>query len=176
MQNHRKTTNKGIHCRIRNSLGVYQAMEWYRKNKPQGKEYVLSPSQFYKIIRETNNAVARRFLQTGEFMFPLGLGKLIVTETHPKTCFKDGTLVTSLPVDWDTTFKLWDEDPQSLKEKRLVRFVTDRVCRITYRRDRATYRNRTYFDFKPNTIMKRALKNSLNEGKFTTYEQYKMIN
>ena len=50
----RKLTEHREH-KIRNSLGVYDAYKYYRKNKPKDKQYVLSESQYFSIIRQINN-------------------------------------------------------------------------------------------------------------------------
>nr|DAU83974.1 MAG TPA: hypothetical protein [Crassvirales sp.] len=34
---------------------------------------------------------------------------------------KDGEIITNLPIDWDSTLKLWYEDEESYKNKTIVR-------------------------------------------------------
>ena len=47
-----RKVNQPREYKVRNSLGVYDGYKWYRKNKPDGKEFVLSESQYFAIIRK----------------------------------------------------------------------------------------------------------------------------
>ena len=40
-----KKVNQPREYKVRNSLGVYDGYKYYRKNKPDSKEYVLTESQ-----------------------------------------------------------------------------------------------------------------------------------
>ena len=171
----RKTTNKGKQYSIRNSLGVYQAMCWYRKHRPKDKDYILTPGQFYSIIREVNNAVVRDFIASGEIMFPLGMGKVTVADNPTGVYTKNGKTVINYPIDWDSTLHLWETDKESREQKRLVRFNVDTCCKIIYN-PLGGYTNCRYFIFKENTFMRRALRKAVSNKSITIYERYKMIN
>ena len=49
-----KKVNQPREYKVRNSLGVYDGYKYYRKNKPDNKEYVLTESQYFAIIRKIN--------------------------------------------------------------------------------------------------------------------------
>lgn len=49
-----KKVNQPREYKVRNSLGVYDGYKYYRKNKPDSKEYVLTESQYFAIIRKIN--------------------------------------------------------------------------------------------------------------------------
>jgi hypothetical protein len=58
----RKTT-------INNSYGVYDAYKYYRKNKPKDPKYILSESQYFAIVRQTNLLLAQELLEQKDIVF-----------------------------------------------------------------------------------------------------------
>ena len=53
--------NKSRVHKVKNSLGIYDAYKWIRKNKWLGMS-PISEHDFYAIIRTVNKALANKFL------------------------------------------------------------------------------------------------------------------
>ena len=64
--------------KVRGSWGVYDAYKWYRKNKPHSKEFVLTESQYFTIIRRINMALREELLKGNDVKLPCKLGQLLM--------------------------------------------------------------------------------------------------
>lgn len=159
--------------KVSGSWGVYDAYKWYRKNKPKGKEFVLTESQYFSIIRRINLALGEELICKGELKFPCRLGQLEIRKYIPTITTEGKKIKTNLPIDWDTTLKLWYEDKQCYEDKMLVRINVPEVYRIIYNKNKANYNNKTFYQFTPNRELKLKLKHTIRENpNFDAYELY----
>ncbi len=151
--------------KVRNSLGVYDAYKYYRKNKPDSKEYVLTESQYFAIIRKINLLLADELLLGEDIRLPKSMGTIELRkfETGAKIG-KDGKLHVNLPIDWDKTLKLWYEDQGAYKDKVLVKMEEKESFKIYYNRESATYNNKSYYEFMPNRDLKIRVKQNIKKG------------
>lgn len=142
---------------IKNSYGVHDYMKFYRKTRPRSKEYVLTPQQYYKIVRTIGLKISE-VLATGQPIdFPERMGRVTVRRYEAKLEFKNGKLVTSLPIDWKRTLMLWYEDSESKKKKTLIRCEDTDMYRFIYIKMLAAYNNKNYYEFKFNRFLKKKL-------------------
>lgn len=161
----KKVDSPRVH-KVHKSFGVYDAYKWYRKNKPNDKKYVLTESQYFKIIRNINNALRELLILGYEVPLPERLGKLEVRK-YPVLITKDGDKIkTNLPIDWNATLKLWYEDDQLFKDKYLVRVNTPELFKIFYNKSSANYNNKSYYQFSANRELKRGIKNATKENPY----------
>lgn len=159
----RKTT-------IKNSYGVYDAYKYYRKNKPKAKEYIISESQYFSIIRTLNLLLCEEILNQKDIVFPLAMGRVEVRKYTPEVKFdKDGKIKTSYPIDWDSTIRLWYEDDISRKKKLILKKKEKEVFRIGYNKSHARYKNKEYYEFKVNRALKLSLRDVIREGDFDAF-------
>ena len=170
--NIRKVNDSRKH-KVTNSWGVYDAYKWYRKNKPKDKKYILSEGQYFTIIRRINEALREEFVLDGDFVLPCRMGRLEIRK-HPALSTSDGKKIkTNLPIDWDTTLKLWYEDEESYKNKTLVRSNVPEIFRVYYNKSKANYENKSFYQFSTNRELKRlikaAIKNNINFDAFVNY-------
>ena len=170
--NIRKVNDSRKH-KVTNSWGVYDAYKWYRKNKPKDKKYILSEGQYFTIIRRINEALREEFVLDGDFVLPCRMGRLEIRK-HPAIITSDGKKIkTNLPIDWDTTLKLWYEDEESYKNKTLVRSNVPEIFRVYYNKSKANYENKSFYQFSTNRELKRlikaAIKNNINFDAFVNY-------
>lgn len=56
--------------KIKNSLGVYDAYKWIRKNKWLNIGEPVTEHQFYYIVRNINNCLAENLLLGEDIVFP----------------------------------------------------------------------------------------------------------
>lgn len=149
--------------KVSGSLGVYDAYKWYRKNKPAGKQYILNESQYFTIIRRINLALRDELLKGNDLKFPAKMGQLEIRKYLP-TITNDGKEIkTNLPIDWNTTLKLWYEDKKAFEEKFLVRINVPEIYRVFYNKSDANYNNKSFYQFTPNRELKIGLKHSIKE-------------
>ena len=155
--------NKSRVHKVKNSLGVYDAYKWLRKNKWLDIE-PISEHDFYAIIRAVNKALAKSFLHLGSIKLPLRMGEIILRKYHPSITSQDGKIKTNLPVDWDSTLQLWSEDKESYKKRTLIRLEEKEVFKVLYDKSKALYNNKSFYTFELNRDIKLSLKNQLKNG------------
>ena len=146
---------------ITNSLGVYDAYRWIRKNNWLNIGQRITTKQFYLIIREINKALVQSFLEGHDIKFPYSMGKLMLVKRKSKLYYKDDLLINNHRVDWNETLNLWNEDKESYESKKLVRGLEDSIFYIIYVKKNATYKNKTYFKFRPMRSFKLLLKDKI---------------
>lgn len=158
----RKTT-------INNSYGIYDAYKYYRKNKPKDPKYILSESQYFAIVRQTNLLLTQELLEQKDIVFPYSMGRLEVRKSTPKVYIEDGKVKSTYPIDWDGTLKLWYEDQESRENKTILKKKEREVFRIMYNKSKAFYTNKNYFEFKVNRALKLALRDVIRQGNFDAF-------
>lgn len=164
----KKRIKKGNHpkqYRIRNSLGVYDAYKYYRKNKPDSKEFILSESQYFSIIRKINLLLVESLLQGNDVKLPKSMGTIEIRKYERRVRIgKDGKVYTNLPVNWDATLQLWYEDPEAYRDRILVRIEEPEIFKVYYNRESATFNNKSYYEFVFNRDLKIRLKQKIKQG------------
>lgn len=156
-----------------NSWGVKDAFYFYRKNRPRDSEYVLSESQYLKIIRMVNNILREMIARGMEVTLPEKMGKLELRKSKPIVDFRNGKLRTNLPVDWDSTLKLWYEDEDSYLNKKLVRCESREVFKVYYNKYKADYPNKSFYQFHMNRTLKKGLKQNIKNNELDALLLYR---
>lgn len=160
-----KKVNQPREYKVRNSLGVYDSYKYYRKNKPDSKEYVLTESQYFAIIRKINLHLVDELLLGHDVKLPKSMGTIEIRKfDRGAKIGKDGKIHTNLPIDWDKTLELWYNDKEALEEKILVRVEERESFQIYYNRELATYNNKSYYEFIPNRDLKIGIKKNIKKG------------
>ena len=112
---HLKNTRKS---KVNNSLGVYDAYKWIRKNRWLNIGRCLTEHEFYSIIRKVNNYLADSFLQGNDIKLPHRMGRIELRKYDVRVSFDGEKAKTNLPIDWDKTLKLryrdWETDRKSV--------------------------------------------------------------
>ena len=135
MDNFRKTVLKVDGPRkhkVRNSFGVYDVYKHIRKHKWFNLPRPVTEHEFYTIIRQVNNMLADNILNGEDIVFPHRMGRLELRKKEAYVGFKDGKLVTNLPIDWDKTLKLWSEDEEAYKERLLIKMEEKDIFKVHY--------------------------------------------
>lgn len=152
--------------KIRGSLGIYSGYKYYRKNKPKEHKYILTESQYFAITRRVNDLLAEELISGEEITLPHRMGTLEVRKIERNIRIgKDGEIITNLPIDWDSTLKLWYEDEESYKNKTIVRQECSEIFTIYYSKANANYTNKTYYQFVINRDLKKRFKQKIKDGK-----------
>lgn len=159
---------KGTHNKIRNSLGVYDIYKIIRKNHWYDIGRPLKEHEFYTIIRSVNKLLAENIANGEDVAFPERMGKLKLIKYPCGVEFIDGKLKNTYPIDWASTKKLWEEDEEEHQKHTLIRYETPVIYRVRYCKEDATYENKTFYQFKLNQFIKKALKQNIITGKTDT--------
>ena len=167
----KKVDGPRVHS-VRGSWGVYDAYKWYRKHKPSGKEYILSESEYFAIIRRINLALREELINGNDVKFPCRMGQLEIRKYLPTITTEGKKIKTNLPIDWNETLKLWYEDKKAYEDKFLVRINVPEIYRVFYNKNLANYNNKSFYQFTPNRELKLGLKHSIKENSsFDAFKQ-----
>lgn len=156
--------------KVTNSIGVYSAYKWIRKNKWLNIGRPLTEHEFYSIIRKVNDYLADSFLHGNDIELPHRMGRIELRKYDAKIYLKDNKVVTNLPIDWDKTLRLWYEDKESYDNRTLVRMEEKEVFKIHYNRSKADYNNQTFYEFNPNRELRKELKKRIKDGKIDAFK------
>ena len=155
-----KVNSPRIH-RVRNSLGIYDAYKWVRKNKWLNIGRPVTEHEFYAIVRQVNNLIAGNLLNGEDIVLPHRLGTIELRKYNTKISIRDGKLITNLPIDWDRTLKLWSEDEDAYKNRTLVKMEEKEIFKVFYNKKSANYNNKSFMQFEVNRDLKRRLKQKI---------------
>lgn len=150
--------------KIKNSWGIYDAYKYIRKNKWFDIGQPISEHNFYSIIRKVNNLLADRLVNGNEITLPCRMGTLEIRKFEPQISIDNGKIKANLPIDWDSTLKLWSEDEEAYKERTLVKMEEKEIFKIYYNRIKANYNNKGFYEFLVNRDIKRRLKRGIKNG------------
>lgn len=148
----KKANTKKEH-KITASLGMREAFRYYTK-----KSKALDEKEFRRVIRYINSLLQESLASGEDINLPCKMGRLELRKFKTSVSFKDGKIITNLPIDWDETLNLWYEDRESFREKRKVRMEVPEVFRVYYKKSTANYNNKSFFTFKVNRDLKQKLK------------------
>lgn len=159
----KKSKSKREH-KITASLGMREAFRYYTK---QSKS--LDETTFRKVIRYMNSLLQESLSSGEDINLPCRMGKLELRKFKTKVSFRDGKIITNLPVDWNETLKLWYEDEEAFKTKYRVRMEVPEVFRVYYKKSSANYNNKSFFTFQTCRDLKQKLKTNINNKKVDAF-------
>ena len=159
----KKANTKKEH-KITASLGMREAFRYYTK-----KSKALDEKEFRRVIRYINNLLQESLVSGEDINLPCRMGRLELRKFKTSVSFKDGKIITNLPIDWDETLNLWYEDEESFKEKRKVRMEVPEVFRVYYKKSTANYNNKSFLTFKVNRDLKQKLKTNIINKKVDAF-------
>ena len=163
-----KLNDTRIH-KVNNSLGVYDAYKWIRKNKWLNIGKSLTEHEFYGIIRKVNDYLANELVKGNDIKLPNRMGRLELRKYEARITFDGEKVKTNLPIDWDKTLKLWYEDEESYKNKTLIKMEEKEIFKVYYNKHLADYNNQVFYEFNINRDIKRRLKQRIREGKIDAF-------
>lgn len=166
-----KVNQTRIH-KVKNSFGVQDAYRYIKRNKQFCLEYPITTHQFYRIIRTLNKYLAEQLSLGIDITLPCKLGVLELRKKPVKIKFENNKLVTNLPIDWDNTLKLWQEDKEAYNNKTLIRMEENQIFKIYYNKSKANYNNKQFYQFKVNREIKKKLKHNIKEEGLDAFKLY----
>ena len=156
--------------KITNSLGVYDAYKYIRKNKWFNIGRPLTEHEFYQIIRRINNYLAEELINGNDIIFPNRMGKLELRKRNSLPVIdNNGNLKVTYAIDWDNTLKLWYEDEEAFNNKTLVKIPERNIFRVKYNKDTANYENKSFMEFQVNRDIKTRLKQKIKNNEIDAF-------
>lgn len=159
-----KRSNTKKEHKITASLGMREAFRYYTK-----KSKSLNEKDFRRVVRYINSILQESLALGEDINLPCRMGRLELRKFKTSVSFKNGKMITNLPIDWDETLNLWYEDKESFKEKRKVRMEVPEVFRVYYKKSTANYNNKSFFTFKVNRDLKQKLKTNIINKKVDAF-------
>ena len=156
--------------KITNSLGVYDAYKYIRKNKWFNIGRPITEHEFYSIVRRVNDYLAESLLLGHDVSLPCRMGRLELRKYDAKITLDGNKIKSNLPIDWDRTLKLWYEDEESYKNKTLVKVEEKEIFKVYYNKQLAGYNNQVFYEFNVNRELKKRLKQRIKEGKIDAFK------
>lgn len=156
--------------KVTNSVGVYSAYKWIRKNKWLTIGRPLTEHEFYSIIRKVNDYLADSLVRGNDIKLPHRMGRLELRKYDARISFDGEKVKTNLPIDWDRTLKLWYEDEEAYKNRTLVKMEEKEIFKVYYNKHLADYNNQVFYEFNVNRELKRRLKQKIKEGKIDAFK------
>lgn len=161
--------------RINNSVGVYNSYKWIRKNKWLDIGGPVSEKDFYKIIRTLHKHLADCIARGQDVVLPYGMGRIELQKCPANIRMEKGIVKTNLPVDWDRTLRLWNDDMDAYVNRVLVRMESKEIYRIHYNRCKAKYSNKSFYELHINRDIKKKLRDNIREGNIDAFNRYGQI-
>jgi hypothetical protein len=152
------------------SFGVYDSYKWIRKHKWLNIGKPITEHTFYSIIRQVNNELAE-FLSRGyDINLPEKMGRLELRKYDARITLQGTKVITNLPIDWDSTLKLWAEDNDAYVNRVLIKMKEREIFRVYYNKCKANYNNKSFMVFDINRELKKELKKNIKEGRIDSFK------
>lgn len=161
-----KAEEKKHHFKVTNSNGTKEAWRWIKKNKWLNIGQPITELELGTIVKTINLALQDQLLNGKDILLPNRMGRIEIRKFKAKLEYKDGKVITNLPVDWKRTLDLWWEDEECHKAKTLIRYEDTERFAIYYNKGLANFNNKSFYRFIPTRTLKRKLKKQITNGKF----------
>jgi len=176
----KKASNKRVH-KIKKSVYTIDGFYYYRKTKPDFKEFVLKDVEYLSIIREMNLLLLEELFENKFFNLPCGMGKIIIVKKKTRSWFdKNDKFSSNKKIDMHSTVRLWYEDEEARINKTLVRFDNEYLFKLKYVKTKPNYKNSTYYTINFCRSLKKKLSEIILNSDFDAYEiedkKHKYIN
>lgn len=161
-----KVEEKKQHFKVTNSNGTKEAWRWIKKNKWLDIGQSISELELGTIVKTINLTLQDQLLNGKDVSLPNRMGRLEIRKYKAKLEYKDGKLVTNLPIDWKRTIELWWEDKDYFTSKTLVRFESLERFSFYYNKGYANFPNKSFYKFIPTRNLRKKLKQRITNGDF----------
>jgi hypothetical protein len=126
-------------------------------------KYNVDPKLYGNILKDFNKAIMSEILYDNfEYTLPSMLGELSI-----KKYTKSTLEIAKLPIDWKETKSMWEEDPETREQKKLIRQLNDhtngQIFRFKYNKKKARYKNKSVYKFLACRTAKRELATALKD-------------
>lgn len=163
----------------KNKIKVHYGLpNYYKYYKTKHKDGVSSV-KYNKVISEFNLEVINLILNNNLEYYISNIGFMIsVRKSKRKPKIVNGKLYNTVPVDWNTTKKLWATDEEAKEKKIIVRFnnshTSGYVFSIRLIKTGLGFKNKKYYKFKAARDFARDLSKRIKDEEKDKYDTYKL--
>jgi len=150
--------------KIKADYGITDYYRFFKRNNP---DINITSKAFGELLREYNGFVRDSLSYRGtSYNMPSNTGIIEIRKSKAEvTINEDGTIRNSLPVNWQETRKLWNENPEAREKKIKIKFVNlhsnGYTFKFLYLRTKANYKHKKIYRLKFNRQLKRQLSQSI---------------
>lgn len=144
--------------RITNSIGSRKLYRKAQKTLP----FEISETEYILLIKDIHAKIKETLLEGKTVKLPKGFGELSIRKKPSYVKLSKGKIHTNLPIDWDTTLKLWKDNKEKKDNKTLIRHTCQDIYKIHHNKKPATFRKQRYYEFFPTRAFKVAVKEKAN--------------
>lgn len=169
-------TNIRTAGKIKTDFGIKDYYKYYCEHSKNPKSKEL----FDKVVYSFNKEIVNSIINNGLDYTPVKAKFTFCIRKNKRSIkLKDNIVVNTHPIDWKTTMKLWEDDPEAKKRKLLIRFLNNHTSKYVFRilmlKYTNNYLNKRFFRYKPprsfqRTLAKRILNPDLDN--YEAFEQY----
>ena len=120
---------------------------------------------FRKIIRQVNLGLCEEISIGNIVVLPFKMGRLYIQKIPTKNRIVDGKLENNMPIDWNGTMAMWEQDELLRKQKKLLKLNEPYIYKLTYDKHYIGYGNKVYYHFGANRQLKDMIKSNVRSGK-----------
>lgn len=165
----KNVTGPRVH-KVTGSYGIRDALTFYRQHRPKEHKFVISPEEYYVLIRRIHELLGEELLSGTSIKLPERMGSLYVQKhiTEPRLDI-NGKLIYHAPIDWDETLKLWYESPEDYENKTILKATGRNYYKFVYNKKVTVFKNNNAVQFTPGRTLKQKLKTVLRVRNFEGY-------
>lgn len=146
---------------MKNLRDSYKTYKETAENPTDIKTYLL-------VAAEYNKFLINKVLEGKEVTLPSRMGTLSIVGRHQKIRFDgEGKIIGAAP-DWVKTKKLWEDNPQAKKEKKLLYHINAHTEGVRYKflwsKKNVLVENKTLYSLRLTRTNKRAVHKKILEG------------
>ena len=143
---------------------------------------LLSDVNIEQIIRHVldfmakfgvNNNIADNIKKGNTIELPSFMGTFEILKYKSSIKFENGKLKTNLPIDWNRTLELWENDKEAFRDKTVLRYELDYIYRLKYNPYKAKFNNKTIFQFQFIRDIKQGISKEIQKGNTDAILKYK---
>ena len=153
-------------ARIKKTMTIGDTYSRYLKDTPE--ENQVDKLSYVALCRAYNRLMMEKVLKGERVVLPVKLGTIEVKGFKDKLAFEGG-LITGLSPNWKDTKELWDNDPQSKIDGKIIYNTNEHSSGIRYKflwsKKNCNTKNKTSYTLRINRPAKRALSSMIFEGK-----------
>lgn len=155
--------------KITNSYGTKEAWRWVKKNKWLNIGQPITEHDFRIIINSLNLFLQDQLLQGHDINLPLNMGRIEVRKYKTHIKIDQEGLKTNMGVDWKRTLELWNDDIEARNNKQLIRVESKEIFKFYYNKQRAKYKNKSFYEFTPTRSFKKRLSDKIKDNEIDAF-------
>ena len=178
IQNHNMPAREGkTKEKIKSDINTPEQYKYYLKENCENKDslFYITKHEYTEFLKLFFNEFMEELLfDNTQIQLPYHTGMVSIRKYDQKITIKDGKIISNLPVDWNSTLKLWDSDEQAKEDKKLVKFLNKNrtIYKFVYLKSQAKFKNKYFYWFKPTRTNKQKLAGAIKQNKINVYNLF----